>query len=229
MRRRRPVVTSNNKYRIGLAALLGALALYSITNSFGFREPERFPPTWLDEAMPLLPVTVWIYASFAFLLVSAFLLEKNCARLQRFLCAELAANIVSAVVYVSWPTTFARPALTSEHTVSVAALELVWSLDAPVNCFPSLHVSMSLLSALLLWRSRSRLRVAFLLWAVAISLSTMTTKQHHVADVFGGALVAAAMYWWFLAPGGPGGSPASASTPGSGHEARPCQGPEDCW
>jgi membrane-associated phospholipid phosphatase len=191
------VVREQNKYHLGLAALFVFLALYAITNSLSWQQPHILSPNWIDESIPLLPSTVWLYSSFVLIFLFAFILEKDCAQLNRFLYAELAANVVSALVYSIWPTTFVRPEI-AETGLSVAALELIWLIDEPVNCFPSLHVSSSLLPALMLWKSHARLRIVFLIWALAISISTMTTKQHHSADVLSGALLAGGMYWLFF-------------------------------
>ena len=192
------VVTADNKYRIGLAALLAFALLYAVTNSLSLRAPEALPLTWVDQQIPLLPLTVWIYASYLFISVTAFILEKDCVQLTRFVYAQMALNLLCTIVFVWWPTTFARPELAGQDGIAVAALRLVWLLDAPVNCFPSLHVGSSLLPVLMLWRSRHRAWPLYLLWALAISLSTMTTKQHHVADVLAGVVVAASMYWLFF-------------------------------
>jgi membrane-associated phospholipid phosphatase len=191
------LVREETKYRYGLAALFLFLAIYALTNSLNWRSPQPLPPGWLDEAIPLWPATVWVYSSYLLIFVSAYVIEKDGGQLNRFLYAELATNIASALFFVFWPTTFARPEL-SGSGVSVEALELIWLIDEPVNCFPSLHVSSSILPALMLWKNHRRVSVGFLLWALAISLSTMTTKQHHSADLIGGAVLAAFMYWLFF-------------------------------
>jgi membrane-associated phospholipid phosphatase len=192
------LVTERNKYGIGLAALLFFTFLYSTTNSLSPGVPEVLPPLWVDQQIPLLPATIWVYASYLLVPLLAFILEKDCVQLTRFVYAQVAVNLLCNAIYVLWPTTFLRPELTGQDGISVLALELVWFLDAPVNCFPSLHVSSTLVAVFMLWRSRSRLWPFFLLWTLAISISTMTTKQHHSADVVAGVLVAASMSWLFF-------------------------------
>lgn len=191
------VVRAESKYRSGLAALLLFVGLYALTNSFEGRVPQPLTASWLDQVIPLWPATVWIYASYLFIFVVAYVIEKDPGQLNCFLYAELATNLVSTLVFLLWPTTFLRPELVGEG-LSASALALIWQIDEPVNCFPSLHVSSSILPALMLWRNHRRLCLVFLFWALAISLSTMTTKQHHSADVAGGALLAALMYWLFF-------------------------------
>lgn len=192
------VVRVDNKYRIGVTALVTFVALYALTNSLHVASPAKIPPTWIDEHVPLLPATVWVYVSLVQILVIAYVLEKDCIQLTRFVYAQIAVNLTCAVSFLLWPTTFVRPELMNRDGISVAALELVWLFDAPINCFPSLHVSTTLVAVLMLWRSRHRLWPVFGIWALAISLSTLTTKQHHSADVLAGVLVAGGMYWLFF-------------------------------
>jgi membrane-associated phospholipid phosphatase len=191
------LVRDESKYRFGLVAFVLFVTLYAFTNSLDWRVPTSLPPTWLDENIPLLPTTVWIYASYVLIFVSSYVIEKDIQQINRFVYASAATNIVSALIYLFWPTTFPRPELTGDG-LSVDLLAYIWRLDSPVNCFPSLHVSSSILPALLLWRNHSRLRILYLFWALAISISTMTIKQHHSADVVAGALLAGCMYWLFF-------------------------------
>ena len=67
----------------------------------------------------------------------------------------------------------------------------VQSVDAPGNVFPSLHVAHTTMLSILLMRDRPRLgRVAFVM-AQLLAISTLTTKQHFIADVVSGYALAA--------------------------------------
>ena len=194
----RVVVTTDNQYRIGATALVAFASLYALTNSLNLGTPVELSPLWIEDNLPLLPATVWVYASFLPLSVAAFVLEKDCVQLTRFVYSQSAVNLLSTAFFVLLPTTFVRPELAGPDSVSLDALRLIWFLDAPVNCLPSLHVSSILVSVLMLWSSRHRAWPFFALWALAVTLSTMTTKQHHIADVLAGALIAVCAYWIFF-------------------------------
>ena len=194
------IVDQHNKYRWGLAVFLFCVALYAVTNAMHWRPLYELFPGAVDERMPLIPATVWVYSSYIFISFTAYVVESNNDLLSRFLCAQLTANVVSAAIFVAWPTTFLRPDLPSSASISNAMLNFVWLVDDPVNCFPSLHVSSSMLAALMMWRCGGATRVLFAVWALAIALSTMTTKQHHFFDVVGGALLAAILHWLFFVP-----------------------------
>ena len=60
----------------------------------------------------------------------------------------------------------------------------VQRVDPPGNVFPSLHVAQTtMLSLILLMRDRPRLGRVALVMATMLALSTLTTKQHFIADV----------------------------------------------
>jgi hypothetical protein len=63
----------------------------------------------------------------------------------------------------------------------------VWFIDAPTNCFPSLHVGFTTLAVLSVG---SRLRLFYGLWALAVFASVITTKQHYLWDIGGGVFCA---------------------------------------
>jgi membrane-associated phospholipid phosphatase len=66
----------------------------------------------------------------------------------------------------------------------------VQHIDPPGNVFPSLHVAHTSMLAFLLLRDRPRLGRLALVMATALALSTLTTKQHFIADVLSGYTLA---------------------------------------
>jgi membrane-associated phospholipid phosphatase len=78
------------------------------------------------------------------------------------------------------------------------SLRLLYTLDPPYNCFPSLHVAYSFVSALTCYRVHRGVGVVAVVWAALIGISTLYTKQHYVVDVVAGALSAWVAYLVFL-------------------------------
>jgi membrane-associated phospholipid phosphatase len=74
--------------------------------------------------------------------------------------------------------------------VSAAFLAAVQRIDPPGNVFPSLHVAHTTLLATLLLRDRPVLGRIAVLMATLLALSTLTTKQHFLADVVAGYALA---------------------------------------
>ena len=85
-----------------------------------------------------------------------------------------------------------RPALTGDDTFS-RMIRDVYDGDQPYNDFPSLHASLSTLVAVHWLRVDRRVGTFVALWAALIVLSTVFVKQHYVADLVAGALLAFAV------------------------------------
>lgn len=168
----------------GRAILLGYVLFcicYLGAAHIGIREPRLLSPSVIDRAIPFLPWTIVVYLSqFAFLFLALWL-QTDSRALTRAFAAIAVATLLSCAVFVVWPTTIARPSVES------VAFDALWLFDVPSNCFPSLHVALAAIAAAF-WPRR---RAVGVVWAVAIALSTLTTKQHYAVDVLGGTVVAA--------------------------------------
>ena len=69
-------------------------------------------------------------------------------------------------------------------------MALVQQIDRPGNVFPSLHVAQTSTLAFILYRDRPRLGAFTIFIAALLALSTLTTKQHFIADVISGYALA---------------------------------------
>jgi membrane-associated phospholipid phosphatase len=173
------------------AAYAAFCALYLGASALPLREPVVLAPSALDRAIPLVGWTVWVYLSQFALLGVVFLRAAGSPAWGRALASMLVATLVSVAVFVAFPTRVARAAVDGDGLTALAfqALHLV---DPPGNCFPSLHVSLAFLGALALRPEQPRAAAGVLAWAALIALSTLTTRQHVLLDVAGGAAVALA-------------------------------------
>lgn len=78
-------------------------------------------------------------------------------------------------------------------------LRALYSADPPHNCFPSLHVAHSFVSALAVSHVHRRVGIIALISGMLVALSTLFTKQHYVLDVMAGVVLALVAYGIFLA------------------------------
>lgn len=174
---------------LALGAFLLAAVPYPLLNA-GLA-PRFDLSTPLDAAIPFLPWTVALYWSWLGLVALALaglrgraFLGLLGALLAAALCCYAGFLLLTAHHPRPAPETIASPALRQ-------AFEWLHWLDGPGNTFPSLHVALTSLAAL-----RMRASPRGLLWltvAALVALSTLTTKQHVLADVLGGLLVAVAI------------------------------------
>jgi membrane-associated phospholipid phosphatase len=184
---RSPLVTLALAYTVFSGLYLGAAALPRAT-------PVTLVPSGLDAAIPFLPWTVWAYLSQFPYLGFVYWQGRGTVAWARDLRAMLAATIASVAVFVLYPTHIPREAIDADPATTLAFAAL-YGTDPATNCLPSLHVSLAFLGATGFWPERPRLAWACLAWAALITVSTLTTKQHYVADVLAGLAVAVAAGW----------------------------------
>jgi len=71
-----------------------------------------------------------------------------------------------------------------------------WDVNRiPKDCFPSMHVCLSVLSLLFAWRFVRFLFWIFLPCVIALIISTIYLRYHYVVDVFAGLAIAFICYW----------------------------------
>ena len=143
----------------------------------------------LDERLPYWPSWVWIYSFLYYPLILYVNLVTRSAR-------EFTHVATSYFVLLSVQMAFflAFPVATPEHwrrynqrrTLAERFLALVQKFDARSNSFPSMHVSVAMLTALHLAPHTGPAAFAF---PVLIALSCIFTKQHYVIDLPAGALL----------------------------------------
>ncbi|MFV8754716.1 phosphatase PAP2 family protein [Nannocystaceae bacterium ST9] len=157
------------------------------------------PLTALDRAVPFVPWTVWLYGTITWVSLAAWLSVPSRADAARMLSAIVLASMSCCAVFLLFPTTFPRELypLVGPDSATLRELARLREADSPSNCLPSLHVALAWAIALT-WasaREHRGLRAIAVVWALAISVTTVTTKQHFVVDVPAGAAVGVFAWW----------------------------------
>lgn len=183
------------------------LALVLVWNGIAYYGGRLIAQNWqhtqmdlpLDAVIPFVPWTVSIYIlSYFFWIVNYILAaRRDEASAYRFFCADFITRCVCLIFFLILPTTNVRPGVIGSDIWS-ALMRLVYRSDAADNLFPSIHCIASYLSAVGIKNDKSIplwYRIFSYGFAVAICISTVTTKQHVAVDVVGGIALAAAAYW----------------------------------
>jgi membrane-associated phospholipid phosphatase len=185
-----PAIEPEKKWRVAAVGYLLFCLLYTIAGATPFRKAQALSPSELDRLIPFVAATVWIYMSQFFFLLFSVMLLKKAASISRALYAMGATSLVSFAVFFIYPTTIRRETAAGEGLTG-ALFEFLYRIDSSANCFPSLHVSLAWIAAAAVYEEHGRKgRIAFLI-AAAISISTLTTRQHYFIDVASGLAVAA--------------------------------------
>jgi membrane-associated phospholipid phosphatase len=154
--------------------------------------------TDLDRAIPFVPWTVFIYfICFAFWAANYILsVRQGREAAYRFLSADCLAKWICLLFFLLLPTTNTRPEVTG-HGVWDMLMRFLYWVDSPDNLFPSIHCLTSWMCYIGI-RGRRNIplgyRIFSCLMAIAVFISTLTTKQHVLVDVVGGVLLAEGCY-----------------------------------
>lgn len=209
-----------SRWKIAAAVLPLHGLFYSIPNHLTARTPQTLPLTVVDRLVPFVPEAIWIYLSAYVLVILSFLMRRTTASSSRAIYAFATVTLLGTSVHFFYPTTFDRasfPILPQLDALSRTGMWLLRSLDSPASCLPSLHVALAVLAALLHVHRRRRF-VPMALWASAIAVSTLLTKQHYLIDVLAGAGLSIAVYLaWFEVP-----HLRATSAPAGGPRAETC-------
>jgi membrane-associated phospholipid phosphatase len=197
-----PDALASARYRwtIGLSlAALQSLTYFGIGHMHLHRSTELLR-TWVDDAIPFLAWTSWCYLPFyAATFIMAIAGFRHRALFNRTARSVLLVMFVGALCHSFIGAEYPRPVLHPPFAgASVIFMAWVQSVDPPGNVFPSLHVAHTTMLSILLIRDRPVLGRVALTMATMLALSTMTTKQHFVADVLSGYLLAFIGAAWAL-------------------------------
>jgi len=154
--------------------------------------------TPLDAALPVVPMFAVPYVSLnplVYFTLVVFLLCRT--RIFQSAClAMIAAWFVSYFFYFFLQTEVVRPVLTAGD-VFTQMIRQVYASDNPYNDFPSLHTSISTILAVHWFRFDRRAGYVAAAWTALIVASTVLVKQHYLADVAAGLLLAFGATWIF--------------------------------
>lgn len=197
-------------------ALLPTLLVYLVSRSwlagaFTFLLPMYFvigqdtagalhhqPFTVLDRLMPLSPNWMLVYASLylcGFILPLVVVRGRELSR--QALKAYLFVMLTSYAGFLLYPTVAPHQPFAIDG-FAAWSLQLIYDIDQPYGCFPSLHVAYSFVGALACYRMHRGLGITAAAWAGLIGLSTVYTKQHYAVDAIAGAMLGVIAYTIFL-------------------------------
>lgn len=190
---------------VGFAAtMLSILGCYGASKLGVLGPYQLLPLTPLDEAIPYLPWTIWIYGTATWACVLAWAIVPTLLHARRLWATLALASVICCAVFIVWPTTYPRAAYPTPDDGSATALQLaeLRADDTPANCLPSLHVALAfglMLSGLSFPFRRRGARVGVgalsVTWCAAVCITTLTTKQHYLVDLPAGAAVGALSFW----------------------------------
>ena len=156
--------------------------------------------TSLDLAVPVIPATMIIYfGCFAFWVVFYCLCgragQNACAR---FVAFDMMTRLICGIFFILLPTCNERPIIAGNDIFEQLLLFLYW-IDEADNLFPSIHclVSWNCFVGIRGLKCYSwKYKTAAFVMAILVFISTLTTRQHVIADIV--SAVAVSEICWFV-------------------------------
>lgn len=150
--------------------------------------------TLLDQSIPFMKIFIIPYVAwYGFIIITfIYLCIKDKDAYYKTLISYDIGLVICYIVYFVYQTTVQRPIINDNDILSRMTL-LIYKMDQPYNCFPSIHVLTCYLMIKGINMSTARTKLNSILVtviSVIIIISTLFTKQHVVLDAVGGIFIA---------------------------------------
>lgn len=210
-RQLRPSNLGSPQYRhlLYLLGWLGYFILYFLTENLIPAESCHPVHCALDDVVPFCEYFVVFYV-FWYVFIAGSLLYfvlYNTDSFKKLQTLIIIAQVVAVAIYIIYPTRQdLRPEVFQRENLFTWVMGLIYGFDTSTGVCPSLHVAVSLAIASV-WTKEEGVspwwKVATVVLAVLISISTAFVKQHSVVDIFAalplallGEIVVYGKSWW---------------------------------
>lgn len=155
---------------------------------------------FVDDAIPFVSQFVYFYFIwFPLLVIVPYVIAYyDKEKFFKYITTVLISCFIAGLIFIFFPTTIVR----YEGDLSLFSgfiIEVIYKLDTPLSCIPSIHVLTSFAFMLGVFKSEKipkAFRVFVYIVAFLIILSTMFIKQHVFYDVISAILIV--MVVWFV-------------------------------
>jgi hypothetical protein len=142
-----------------------------------------------DYRVPFIPWTIVPYWSLDVLFITAFMIQRDRVALSAHTTRVVVGIFVACAGFLLFPLR-ADVGMLPDAGLWQPWFSALRLFDKPFNQAPSLHIIL----LLIVWRAHlpavaPRWRPVAYAWGALIALSTVTTRQHGLIDVFAGAVV----------------------------------------
>jgi hypothetical protein len=199
----RPSVADYARRALAIAGVivLHLAVYYTVTRINSNRPPEALndPSIALDDKIPLLGWTwVFYWAAYPYLTLGAGLIvaAMSEADYRRAIKAFIVITLVGGAIQLLYPV--AAPWTSEAHAMQTRMHDSAFT--RPYACLPSMHVAYSVITGFMgaMIARSAGLRWFHILLAAGIAVSTLTLKEHYVADAVAGILLGlgGGLWWW---------------------------------
>ena len=180
---------------MAIILIVGGYQFYFLVQRRHLGEPIEFASK-IDDRIPFRPGWVWVYSGLYYPIVLLLVFTiTTFAQFSYTVFSFITLLIMQLAAFFFFPVKIPGRwrDYDRRHSLSARFLGLVHSYDGLPNSIPSMHVSVSTLTAFHLHQNLSPeagayAQVAFL-FPLLIAISALFTKQHYVVDLAPGAVL----------------------------------------
>jgi len=189
---------------ISIILIVGVYQLYFFPQKHPFKEPRELN-TRVDDKIPFVPSWVWLYSGLYYPMIIGLVFSISSFQQFAYIAANfLLLTFIQILFFTFYPIT--TPARWRDFGKSSGKsqkfLKYVQSFDAATNCFPSMHVSVAMMTSLHMVNNGAALHqgIVAAIWSfpVLIAISCLLTKQHYIVDTIFGALLGTFVFWIYI-------------------------------
>ena len=191
------------EFAMTVVLIIGGYQFYFWAQRRRWREP-RYLETRFDGMISYDPRWVWVYSALYYpMIVLAALSMPTWAAFGYATGCYLSLLAVQVFFFLFLPVAIPAEWRTNwrgewEETLSQRLLDLVWSFDKLRNSMPSMHVSVAMMTDLMIWHQWPTAGKVATAFPLLIAISALKTKQHYVVDVVPGAMLGGLVFWiWY--------------------------------
>jgi membrane-associated phospholipid phosphatase len=184
------ILTPIKKLQFKLLMEVGLLSTlpYFLLQNFPVFEVYEMPFSKVDVLIGFNDHSIWIYQSLYLMIIFRTFSYREPKKLIEYASQFSMAVIISSLFFMFFPTSCERPVASEANWLYKQFIQF----EKPLNAFPSMHVSLVLVSCDFILQSKefsSVLKFILVIWTLLIIYSTVLSKQHVVVDVAGGVTV----------------------------------------
>lgn len=185
---------------LGLSIVAFAMPMYTATNIIYGDRPGLSLATFVDNAIPFAPFTILGYVLvYVFVFLPVFTIRHR-KIFTRVVVGFFLISLLTVPFFVFFPVRVPRPGVPTQESFFYWGVAFNYILDKPVNAFPSLHVGNAVFAAACCVKLSPRVGLWGILGATLIAFSTLTLRQHFLADVVAATIIALGVYFVVVRP-----------------------------
>jgi membrane-associated phospholipid phosphatase len=149
-----------------------------------------------EDKIPFIPAFIFGYSLDYLSVLLIFFLVTEELRFKKMIKSYLFLTTLHIFFFILIPVKMSmRPVIPVESGFLEELVKFYYWMDAPYNCFPSLHVGYMFLGTLVLWNYKRTWSYIYIVTTLLVSVSVILVKQHYILDVVGAYATSSFVYW----------------------------------